>query len=243
MKKVILGVCFAMLLQTQAFAYNVSFSPAFTFEDESSLTMDNIWDRNGKYEEKVLSVAGRLLEANKFNRRVAFRVIHKNIINASTDPRDKVVTVHKGLFPYIDNDDELAFVLGHEAAHAMDAYGGSLKWLSMNFNSKHYEYKADLMAIDYMVKAGYNPVSAIIVSNKFMDEIQYEFGFWVTHPKTSKRLMAMYKYISLKYPGYLKTAKTENAYFKIFKYNCAKEIAAFEQSQRERKNRNEVSNI
>ena len=65
----------------------------------------------------------------------------------------------------------------------------------MSFNSKKYEYKADLKSVDYMVKAGYNPIYAITVGNKIFDEPLWDWGIVYSHPKGSKRLLEMYKYI------------------------------------------------
>ena len=103
----------------------------------------------------------------------------------------------------MDNDSELAFVLSHEIAHTIEAYGGTMKYIAMTANSKKYEYKADLNGIDYMVKAGYDPIGAITISNKIFAEPVLDWGFFATHPKGSKRLLAMYKYIYVKYNYYL----------------------------------------
>lgn len=41
----------------------------------------------------------------------------------------------------MDNDDELAYVLSHEIAHSVEAYGGMIKYLAINANSKNMSKK------------------------------------------------------------------------------------------------------
>ena len=116
-------------------------------------------------------------------------------MNAATYYSTKTVKIYTGLFNYIDNDDELAAILSHEIAHDMDFYDGFGKLIVMKFNSKAYEYKADEIGIDYMVKAGYNPIAMITIMNKIGGESIFDWGTFTSHPKTSSRLMKDYEYI------------------------------------------------
>jgi len=236
MKKLVLGLIVAAALNVPALAITAPTTSVY-LTSEDGITMENIWKQNGKYEEKVIAVGARILDANKIAKRVPFRVAKDKTINAESSFFYKTVTVHQGMFPYIDNDDELAFLLSHEIAHSIDAYGGSLKWMAMTLNSKHYESKADLMAVDFMVKAGYNPIAAITLQNKGFDEAQSDFGFWRTHPKTSKRMMDIYEYISVKYPSYLSSAAVNSVHFRNFTRSSAKDIAAFKVKQTKQKTR------
>ena len=115
----------------------------------------------------------------------------------------------------------------------MEAYGGALKVWAMNFNSKKYEYKADLNGIDYMVKAGYNPIAAIIAADKVNGEPRMD---WLsTHPQGSKRMLEMYKYIYVKYPQYLSSSMTNNIIYQNFLSSQSKEIQKFKQQQKQRR--------
>ncbi len=67
-----------------------------------------------------------------------------------------------------------------------------------------------------MVNAGYNPIAAIIVATKIYPEPMWDWGFTSTHPKGSKRVMAMYKYIYKKYPQFLNSDMTHNIYYRNF---------------------------
>src|SRR5574344_1653141 len=204
--------------------------------DVSNVNMQNFWEKNGKNEQKITEIGTKILYTNKIDKRVAFQSNrNRKIINATTSLTNKTVTVYYGILPYIDNDDELAYIMSHEIAHALDAYGGPLKWATMAFNSKSYETKADLIGIDLMVKAGYNPIAAITMANKSFPEDYWDIWIFTTHPKTSVRLMDMYKYIYVKYPWALKSEMTNNINYQNFLNSSAKEIKEFLQHEQERK--------
>lgn len=204
------------------------------FDDyESNVNMVNFWDKNGKSVQKINEVGTKIINANCLNKRIPIQMVIKpTAINAYSTFWDKTVHIYSGLLPYIDNDDELASILGHEIAHSLDAYDGLLRWLAISCNLRAYEYKADLIGIDLMTKSGYNPIAAITCANKWMGE--EPFDLFLTHPKASKRLMAMYKYIYVKYPWALKTDMVHNVNYENFVYSSQKEINAFQQQQKER---------
>ena len=226
MKKILITLCI-LFMGLKCFAD--------VMEIETIGSMKTFWDRTGKYEQKILEVGTKLINDNKLDKRIAFQTIRtNNIINACATRADKTVHVYYGIIPYIDNDDELAYLLGHEMAHAIDAYGGFFKWIDMSLNGKAYEFKADLRGIDIMVKAGYNPVAAICMINKWMPETYWDFGVLTTHPKTSRRMMEMYKYIYRKYPWALQTDMVHNINYENFTYSSQKEINLFLQREKER---------
>lgn len=209
-----------------------------TFAEEivviRGVNMDNFWKKKGIDEQKVILVGQKIMLDNKIAKRVPIWVDNKKTINAYSRTYDKIVIIHEGMFFYIDNDDELAYVLSHEIAHSVEAYGGMIKYMAVNANSKKYEQKADLNGIDYMVKAGYDPIAAITMGNKIFAEPVCDWGFTSTHPKGSKRLMDMYKYIYVKYPHYLNSPLTKSPSYKNFEYSMAKEIREFQQKQKRR---------
>lgn len=199
----------------------------------TNLNMKNFWDKEGREAQKILEVGTKIINANQLSKRMPIQLVYKyNAVNAYSTPWDKTVHIYSGLLPYIDNDDELASVLGHEMSHSLDSYDGFFKWIAVSCNLRAYEYKADLIGIDLMVKAGYNPVAAITCANKWMGE--EPFDLFMTHPKTSKRLMAMYKYIYVKYPLALQSDMVHNVNYENFVYASQKEINAFQQKQKER---------
>lgn len=208
---------------------------------DDGITMENIWNKLGKREEKINLVGSNLLNANKISKRVNFRLERGYYtVNASARYTDKQITIYRGLLNYIDNDDELAAVLAHEIAHDMDFYKGFGQTFIMKFNKKSYEYKADLAGIDYMVKAGYNPIAMITIMNKIGGETVWDWGSSMSHPKTSKRLMKDYEYIYKKYPKYLSSDMTKSIYYKTWLNTAEKDIQKFEQREKERASKREV---
>lgn len=236
MKKflLVLGLIMVGSLANAVGLVNVDFSSADEITLISDINTTNFWKKKGLSQEKVLTVGQKILVDNKIDKRVPLFVPTKNIANAYANIYDKTVNVYEGMLYYIDNDDELAYVLSHEIAHSIEAYDGFIKYVAMKANSKKYEQKADIIAIDYMVKAGYNPIAAISMGNKIFGEPLFDWGFTYTHPKGSKRLLAMYKHIYVKYPSYLNSAYTKTASYKNFEYAMSKEINAFQQKQKKR---------
>jgi len=224
------------LLFVFAFVLTVSVVKADTFYVESNLNMDNFWEKTGKENQKVFSVQRKLIHANNLKR--APLTVERNLKskNAHTNKYSKEITVSTGLLQYIDNDDELAFILAHELAHAQDAYGGTIKMMAMSCNSKKYEYKADLKAVDYMVKAGYNPISAIIIADKIFAEPQWDWSWRSSHPKGSNRMIELYKYIYKKYPAYLSSQMTKNIVYVDFLRQYEKELSHFKQKYNAKNN-------
>ena len=110
-----------------------------------NITLNNFWDKKGLSEEKVLNVGNKILVDNKIPRRIPIFVINDSkVLNATSNAYDKKVSIYTPMFLYIDNDDELAFILSHEIAHSVEAYGGMMKYISMTSNAKKYELKGVL---------------------------------------------------------------------------------------------------
>lgn len=230
MKKIfVLAGLLLLGLQVHADVIEVEFEP---------LSYKKFWEYNGIYEQKVLDVGNKIINANNLENRIVLRAVrNKRIINAYASFMDKSVNIYTGILMYFDNDDELAAVMAHEIAHCLDFYeGGVSRWLvSMSFNAKAYEYKADIKGIDLMAKAGYNPVAAITMGTKVLDESFWDNFFFWSHPRGSKRTLAMYKYIYVKYPWALNTDMTSNINYKNFVNYSQKDINNFTQKEKIKK--------
>lgn len=174
--------------------------------------------KDGQYQKKVTETGFKILNSNRIEKRVVFKYQSNKTINAYAFSKDHSVIILHGILPYIDDDAELAGILSHEIAHNIDFYHGFFRTLAMHtiILKKTYEIKADKKAVDYMVKAGYNPVAYIITMNKISGEINW-LDSKLYYPKTSKRLAIVYEYIYDKYPAYLvQNEYKENIYYQNF---------------------------
>lgn len=177
------------------------------FATEVDLTKD------GQMQNYISNVGFKILNANHIEKRMIFYYKpDAKAINAGTNNRDRSIDFYRGAATYLDNEDEYAAILSHEISHGVDSYDGILRGFFSPFSyilsPRKYEKKADKRAIDYMVKAGYNPVAFIIVMNKIMSQERYEV--FSTHPLTSRRMMYAYEYIYNKYPEYLANNEYKN---------------------------------
>ena len=185
-----------------------------TFALEIDLT------KSGKEQKYINEIGFRILNANKIGQRANFYYYDKkNIVNAWSRFSDRQITVTKGLLAYIDDDNEIAGILAHEIAHSVQSYDGILKGfftpVRYAFLPRKYEMEADKKAVDYMVKAGYNPVGYIAIQSKLFSQTRYDI--WQFHPLSSKRMATVYEYIYRKYPAYLADNKyIDNIYYQNF---------------------------
>lgn len=95
--------------------------------------------------ELVNRVGNKLLESNNVQKGVKFVVNTENVVNAYTDI-EYAVTVYKGIIDYCSNEDELAFIIGHELGHADQNH--VLKSVGANYASN--------VAIDAVTKGAVN---------------------------------------------------------------------------------------
>lgn len=188
------------------------FSQAFATEID--LTKD------GQMQKYVSNIGFKILNANRIENRMVFYFKQDNkSLNACTKYSDRSVSVYRGLAVNLDNEDEYAAVLSHEISHGIDSYDGIFKGffsgLNYSLSSKKYEKNADKRAVDYMVKAGYNPIALIVVMSKTFPQERYDI--LSTHPLASKRMAYIYEYIYNKYPAYLANNEYKNnVYYQNF---------------------------
>lgn len=202
------------------------------------------WDSK-KAQTLIYTTGERLLISNNIEDFARFEVSKKLVVNATTNYHG-TITLYSGLLRYVENEDELAYVMGHELGHVtaddvkkgimrraaligatavgtalVGAYsnkktaaatGASMAGVAtladLKF-SRGQEARADRAAIDYMTKAGYNPLAAISMQNKIMAR---RWDFVSTHPGGDKRMFMAYKYIQLKYPKYIPVGFNTSAY-------------------------------
>lgn len=84
----------------------------------------------------------------------------------------------------------------------------------MGYNPRKYEIKADRRAVDYLVRAGYNPIGLITVYNKLLAEPSAFCESFLIKHKGSERILSVYDYIYQKYPYFI----AHNDYLKTLSY-------------------------
>jgi Zn-dependent protease with chaperone function len=180
---------------------------------------------------RIDNIGFKILNYNGIEKRTVFDFDTRNTKNAYSRSTDRQIVIFRGLYNRLESDDEVAAILAHEISHSVDSYNGIFRgaftsW-SYSFAPKKYEYKADKKAVDYLVNAGYNPVSLIVVMNKAFPQGRYDW--YKTHPLTSRRMMEIYEYIYKKYPEYLaNNIYKENIYYQNFLLTSKENRAKFQ---------------
>lgn len=199
---------------------------------------------------KINTIGTKLLMANGLEQHMQFVVNNDTDANAYTNINN-VISVNMGLLKYVETEDELAFVIGHEMGHVTKSHvkksaarktvlatagiAGSLATVlgvitdssrltksgailtgsalvgevANQKLSRGQETKSDLASIDYMVKAGYNPLATISILNKISGNY---FDFFSDHPSGKNRIKKSYKYIEKNYPEYIQKGYNSTSY-------------------------------
>lgn len=184
---------------------------------------------------RVDRIGTELLNKNKIPKRMVF--VYSEAEKAklrlmSKTLTDRQIVLYDGIYRFIQSDEELAAALAREISYAVKSYngmwGGYIDSIQVALGPKKFETVADKRAVDYMVKAGYNPLALIIFINKTYPQKKSDrFG---QHNLTSKRLARIYEYITYKYPQYLSsTAYLDNIYYQNFLLNSINNRKMLEQ--------------
>lgn len=159
-----------------------------------------------------------------------FVVLNNDVPNAWALPGGKMA-INRGLLVHLNDEAQLAAVLGHEIVHAAARHGaaqqtkgtlvnagvmlagvaassqdsqygtlalgalgvGANAWMSKY--SREHELQADKYGIDYMVKAGYDPMGAVELQQTFVkfsngQESGWLEGLFASHPPSQERVEA-----------------------------------------------------
>lgn len=164
-------------------------------------------DKDAKMQKSVMETGFRILNSNNIQKRITFYYVSENKVKTKVNTRSKTIFVYKGIFPLIDNENELAALISLDIAKLLDSHAGFFRRFSISFSPRKYEVKSDKKAVDLMVKAGYDPVALINIINKTAAERLW-FEYNIFHHNGSERVKYIYQYIYEKYPVYL----AENQY-------------------------------
>ena len=176
------------------------FLPVFASQDEI-LTKEN------QIQTRINNVGAKILNANKFEKRVTFVYDEegkKSLVKADKTITKRQVVVFGEAYKNISSDDELAAYIAREIPAAIRSYKGGTGLLSsvqLKAAPKKYELVFDKLAVDYMVKAGYNPLGLITYIHKTCPQARQDKISGSN--LTSKRLAHIYEKIYTQYPSFL----------------------------------------
>lgn len=183
---------------------------------------------------RVNTVGGKILKANNINHNIQFKVSDTEDVNAYANV-NKEIYVFRGLLEFVENDQELAAVIGHEMGHIINGHCAKQTVLSTisataismtnasdltksvgqelasSKLSRNDEFEADLTGIDLMSKTGYNPLGMVSllqkISTSYIDIMQ-------SHPSGEKRVLNAYDYINYNNPKAIKGGYPTESYKK-----------------------------
>jgi predicted Zn-dependent protease len=167
-------------------------------------------------------VARRLLQAIPQAPQVNFILAAgENSINAGTTSGKIIVT--EGMMHFVNSDDELAMILGHELAHLTQGHvqrgemnntllglGSAIAGVFMpgasqatslvgqmflNHFNQDQEREADRVGLQYAYAAGYDPNTAVRVMDRMAQEVPETAtaGFFSSHPGSVERAQALHQ--------------------------------------------------
>lgn len=113
---------------------------------------------------------------------------HRNVF-AWTD-RDQV-TVSMGMVAFLEDDGELAVVLGHEIGHLFKGhFSTSYRQGGHAYFSSDLEREADRFGLELAWRAGYDPAAAVVVWERFEAELPraLDAPYLLSHPPGAQRI-------------------------------------------------------
>jgi beta-barrel assembly-enhancing protease len=160
----------------------------------------------------------------------SFYIVKKSSVNAFAMPNGNIY-MHVGLLSKLENEAQLAHVLGHEIAHVIQRhsykgrldrhntvvaahvadlflFGTGLAYIPAGMNlasySREQERESDQFAIEYVATQNYDLNESVKLFSQLGEvKHQKETGsIWSSHPDSSKRLMNSRQQISESYTSY-----------------------------------------
>lgn len=200
----------------------------FAFFLISSVFANEIDSEIQKYsltQDRINEIGADILNYNKIPKRVVFAyndTDKKRMLDIYGELTKRQVVVYDEYYKNASDDNELAGLLAREIALVIKSYkgmwGGRIDAMQIAASPKKFEVFADKRAVDFMVKAGYNPIALITYINKTCPQKRSDK---ISRTNlTSKRLAIIYEYITYKYPEFLENNEYENnKYYQNFLLN------------------------
>ena len=186
----------------------LAFATVLMFSFLPILANEPVLVKQNSIQTRINKVGAKILNANKLEKRVVFvydNESREGLIKGTKALTKRQIVVYGETFKYIETEDELAAFIAREIPAAIRSYDGlGDGWLSsvkIKAAPKKYELVFDKLAVDYMVKAGYNPLGLITFINKSCPQTRQDT--FSSRNLTSKRLAKIYERIYYKYPSFL----------------------------------------
>lgn len=184
---------------------------------------------------KVSPVGLNLLNKNGIpSSNIKFMTVSGSADNSSYST-NRTVNVSTNELTYAGNDNEVAAVVANELGHIISGHASRGKIVDMlqattntsittnetataiasNYKFSKEAKEADIIAINLMVGAGYNPLALIVVQTKQAST------YWETiqgKPANADRAMSAFNYISYAYPDKIKAGYACNEYRTFLEY-------------------------
>ncbi len=189
----------------------MTFLPVYPYDNEAIISEIDI-------QSHIDNIGFELLNSNKINKRIVFTYSEKDkLYKGRPEVTKRQVIVYGENLKYAETNDEMAALLAMKISNAVKSFegGGLMGYLEIKMAPKKYEKYSDKKAVDYMVKAGYNPLGLITFIQKAFPQKRNDWGS--AHNLTSKRLAEVYEYIFVKYPYFLENNMyIDNPYYQNF---------------------------
>ena len=189
---------------------------------------------------QISNIGMKILNSNKIDKRIVFTYSKDDKkFKGVPELTKRQIVVYDDVLKYAEYEDEVAAMLARKISDALKsfdgAWGGMVSAAQVKMAPKKYEMVADKRAVDFMVKAGYNPLGLITFINKSCP--QKRFDRFSNHNLTSKRLAAIYEYIFTKYPYFIvNNTYLENPVYQNFLLNSINNRKLLESKIRSKSN-------
>ncbi len=189
--------------------------------------------------DRVSTVGAQIVKSNSLSSAINFKVVNGAADNSNATINNTIQISSTDL-TYTGNDNEVAYVVAHELGGIINDNVGKKKVrnylksaitntlsednvISNAMNSDYVTNKeslsqakeADIMGIDLMINAGYNPLAGIVVLTKMPGST------WETlqgKPANSERAMYIYDYLTYNFPAKIKAGYACNEYRNFLTY-------------------------
>ncbi|SDM05660.1 Peptidase family M48 [Dendrosporobacter quercicolus] len=217
-----------LLLTTSAFFMPAASAGLISTKDEISIGRSVGKQLEEKYgvvddpalQERVTRIGMNMVAvSDRSNLPYSFKVLNSKEINAMAAPGGYIY-IFQGLVDYMQSDDELAGVIGHEIGHVVKRHtvrqmekslglsllfgvvfgdrGVMLQNLAYNAimagHSRSDEREADYLGFTHSFKAGYNPYSMLLGLYKLSElDQKYHYDLFSDHPEGKARIALVQK--------------------------------------------------